>query len=189
MSRDYEVINDLTEEDLVKSNEQLQISNVFYVYYDDTGNITAISNEKTRDTNIIQTTKNIVEDFLVGKKHFANFKVKLQEAKKEIVEKEFKIESYVDLIKINPSSNSCQFNLIIGNGKVKFISSSNIEESIDIPFFIVEKGNFHKVIETIVINTSELTADCERSFNYDLNSVWVITRKYFKSYRIINEGN
>ena len=51
--------------------------NIFFVYYDDEGNITDITNEKKVSGNFLEKSYKDVVEFLDGKKQLSNFQIKI----------------------------------------------------------------------------------------------------------------
>ena len=190
MNQGIEGIDFISEEERLRTLAMFSAPNMFYVYYDDDNNIYSITNEKKDSGNFIETTEALVKDFLEGRKDYKNFKVK-GGGSKQFVENQVYVKSvYKDFSVITPCESTPDLALSIKDSKIIFKINLDITGySGNLQFFIVDKNDYNCLFETLDLNLEDiqLHGSVEKSLNYDVENIAIITKNFFNSYGIIND--
>lgn len=162
--------------------------NIYFVYYDDEGNITDITNEKKGIGNYLEKSHNDVIEFLDGKKHISNFQIKILEGQSKIFQKSRSKSIYKDLFIIEENIKAeC---LVKIGPKHLVIKASTITDNDNrtLKFFIVDSKNLNFLIKTITVSFDDLNLGKKIAFNFDIKKHKIVTKKFFNSYGIIYNG-
>lgn len=195
----------LSEEEIEKAKAVSTFSNIFYVYFDESGEIITITNEKRQDSkyNVLELEHKRVEKFLEGRENFSNYKVSLVDKTTPALVKKtqesvyttnvFKVvDRTVDndtvlVIKWDNSIKSWVF--YIQDEYQKQLTELGLSASL--LFFITLNSNVNFLVREICIDLRELvrlkSIIVPFSFNveHDVSKLSVSTRKFFDSYGLI----
>ena len=162
----------------------------FFVYYDDEGNITAITNEKRSSGKYLEADELEVADFLNGTKDFSRFKItSLTSGKKEIKLANDKFSLvYKDFYIVDNSTENEQVT-IYHNSKNNLwnIKINGNLQLLNFNFYICKKDNFNFLVR-------EINVPAKRSFSTSFLSdielkkdFTILVKRAYESYGIIYE--
>ena len=176
-----------------------------YVYFNDSGMITSISGREIEDTTDNHAFFEIeeVKDFITGDKKFSDFTITRTDNPLiyEIVKKKVNVrqrnvknliyklsdnEEYDILVEVNKKeiTVSASEDLVKRSG-VRKNQRVSIGGSDKHPFFITFKDKPDFIIETILVDMSDLLAGETITINYEHKyDVSVYTKKYFDTYSL-----
>lgn len=159
--------------------------NIFFVYYDDEGNITDITNEKKVSGNFLEKSYKDVVEFLDGKKQLSNFQIKILEGKTKIFQKTKLKLVYKDLI-ILPENSKAECVVQICSQHIELKTDAKLDNDQRIlKFFIVDTKNLNFLIKTINVSLHDLCLGKKVVFQFDVKKHRIVTKKFFSSYGII----
>lgn len=193
-----EEIEELTEEELARMLNPSPA--VYYVYFDDNGNVDAITNEKRVESsfNVAEVSYTTAEMFLTGKANFINYKLSLSNKNTYVFVKKME-ESDVGLntlgvISEKPTDetscivewnkNSKEWQLYLQGDNVSTKLTANL-------VFYISLINKNFLVRTIKLDTNDfannqrVTIPFSTSIESDISKITVSTRKFFDSYGLI----
>ena len=194
-------IDELTPEQLEKAYAVSIMPTCMFVYYDESGNVTAISNEKNDSLLYVEIPESKVIDFISGAKDFSKYKIDYFTFNKEEYKEEPLIDIPTNLIYIIPFSKKEDLkDIIITHDKETKTWTFTLNESgIDIVkkqnsfkpyrFYIIKNNNPQFLLSTIELTGNELlqspTVAFKSKFENHVNTVGVATMKEFNSYGLL----
>lgn len=199
MSEEFE---ELTAEELDKLMNPTPA--VYYVYFDDEGNIDAITNEKRAESsfNVAEVNYNTAEIFLTGKANFINYRLTLSNKNSYVFVKKIG-ESDVGLNTLNtiyeqPTEDTAC--IVEWNKHTKtwqlYLQNDNAVTtrlSVNLTFY-VSLVNRNFLVRTIKLdmkdfsNNQKVTIPFSSEVENDISKIVVSTRRFFDSYGlVINE--
>jgi len=183
-----EGVDYLSEEERQRTNAMFFKPNIWFVYYDERGNILAITNEKKPEGNFVEVSEDLVLDFLTGKKNYLNFTIKGQDVFEE--RPITKVSHYKDLLVVGDDANA-EFRIKVLDNQIHFVLKSEIKDQYQhsgtLQFFIVDKHDHNFLLETMNVKMEELVSlGVILPFAYDMGKVDIITRSFFNSYGIVD---
>lgn len=160
----------------------------FFVYHDDEGNITSITNEKRSTGEFIEADEAEIADFLNGSKDFTKFKIqnltsgtkkiKLASETSELVYKDFYI--------INKSDGTEQ--VVIEHNSANFCWNIKLNDSaqlLNFSFYICHKDNLNFLIKEIKVPAKKIfSLPFENKIEEQINDFVILTKRLHKSYGI-----
>ncbi len=160
----------------------------FFVYYDDEGNITSVTNENRAQGKYLEVEEEEVKDFLNGSKSFTQFKIhsltsgnkgiKLATDTTDLVYKDFcfvspKEDSDVDVI--HDSINRAW--------EIK-LNARLVPTKME--FFICKNEDINFLIRTFIVDQKSNTVKFESNVENNINNLIVLTKKVYDSYGLKN---
>ncbi len=189
----------LTDEELAQAKAVSYIHPNMYVYHDELGNITAISNVKDQTKTYLEVPEEKLTDFFNGKKDFNRFKIDYFKFfnHNTIVDETTTVSNV--LVHVIPEVSDTSFKDIVvildkTNNSLKFLINDTgkavlYQNNLDNPvtFYITKYRNPHYLISKIVVTGHDLLNDIVLNINVD-EKFSLVTTKYFNSYGLfINE--
>ena len=194
-------IDELTPEQLAQALAVSIMPTCMFVYYDELGNVTAISNEKNDSLLYAEVPESKVVDFISGARDFSKYKIDYFTFNKD----DHKVVSLVDIptnvIYLVPfSKKEDDKNItIIHNKETKTWSFILDELGIDIVkthnlyklyrFYIIKDNNPQFLLSTIELTGEELlespSVAFKSKFENQVKTVGVATMKEFNSYGLL----
>jgi hypothetical protein len=194
-------IDELTPEQLANAQAVSIMPTCMFVYHDELGNITAISNEKNDSLLHVEVPESKVIDFISGTKDFSKYKIDYFTFNKEDHKEEPLIDIPTNLIYIVPlSKKEDEKDITIVHNKENRTWSFVLNESgIDIVkkqncfrpyrFYIIKDNNPQFLLSTIELTGDELltkpSVAFKSKFENHINTVGVATMKEFNSYGLL----
>jgi hypothetical protein len=194
-------IDELTSEQLAKARAVSIMPTCMFVYHDESGNITAISNEKNDSLLYVEVLESKVIDFISGAKDFSKYKIDYFTFNKEDHKEEPLIEIPINLIYIVPFSKKEDEKdiTIVHDKEAKTWSFVLNEDGIDIVkkqncfkpyrFYIIKDNNPQFLLSKIELTGEELLTNplvpFKSKFENHINTVGVATMKEFNSYGLL----
>ena len=199
MSEEFE---ELSEEELAKLLNPTPT--VYYVYFDNDGNVDAITNEKRLETtlNVAEVDYKTAEIFLTGKANFINYRLTLSNKNSYVfVKKSSDLDVGLNTLsmveQLPDEETAC---IVEWNGKekewqlyLKNDSTTTTKLSVNLMFY-VSLLNRNFLVRTIKLDINDLADNQKVTIPFisdiesDISKVRVSTRKFFDSYGlIINE--
>ena len=194
-------IDDLTPEQLAKARAVSIMPTCMFVYHDESGNITSISNEKNDSLLYVEVLESKVIDFISGAKDFSKYKIDYFTFNKEDHKEEPLIDIPINLIYMVPfSKKEDEKDITIIHDKEaktwKFVLN---EDGIDIVkkqncfkpyrFYIVKDNNPQFLLSKIELTGEELLTNpsvaFKSKFENHISTVGVATMKEFNSYGLL----
>lgn len=200
-----EEIEVLSDEQIAQAHAAVMFSNVYYVYFENNGSITLITNEKdaTRTQNFIEVEYSRISKFLEGKENFINYKVSLMDKDTlSIVKKTQDAAVNTTLLTTIDNTVSNDTLLVIEwdivnscwNFSIRPEHKSQLVEmgvSTKLLFFITAEANLNFLIRTIDIELTDLVKLDKLSVPFvsklenDISKLSVSTRRFFDSYGLL----
>lgn len=160
----------------------------FFIYYDNDGNITSVTNEKKAEGAYLETDESEITDFLNGSKDFTKFKIsslssgtkqiKLSTEPTNLVYKDFFIvdkSNGKEQITITHNLKTNSWNLVV-----------NSEELFNFTFYICKNDNLNFLVRKIDIPAKKVfTVPFIDSLEYKVNEILVLANISYKSYGLI----
>jgi hypothetical protein len=168
--------------------EPLQLpKNVFYLYFDQDGNITDLLNYKKDIGTCIEVSEDFVTEFRQSGKSIQSFRVKIGD--------DFKLEQRVikntslffQLIELN---NESTVQVRINSSTLQFIKSHSfivIPNDYVYTFYIVDKINYNFLKHVINIQCDQMLCGFDYEYAYDKNNESILVKKNAESYGIVYE--
>ena len=194
-------IDELTPEQLAKAQAISIMPTCMFVYHDESGNITAISNEKNDSLLYVEVLESKVIDFISGAKDFSKYKIDYFTFNKEDHKEEPLIDIPINLIYIVPFSKKEDEKdiTIVHDKEAKTWSFVLNEDGIDIVkkqncfkpyrFYIIKDNNPQFLLSKIELTGEELLTNpsvpFKSKFENHINTVGVATMKEFNSYGLL----
>lgn len=126
----------------------------FFVYHDEEGNITSVTNEKRSSGEYIEAEESEISDFLNGTKDFTKFKINsLSSGSKQIkLAHDSSALVYKDFYIVNNSVENEQV-IITHNNKTNFWSIKLDDEAqlLNFSFYVCKKNNLNFLIREVVV--------------------------------------
>lgn len=158
----------------------------FFVYYDDDGSITSITNERKSSGDYIEAEESEVKDFLNGSKDFTKFKISsLSSGTKQIkLASDNSILVYKDFYIVNKSKGNEQVIIECNtNTHCWDIRLNDTAQLLDFSFYVCKKDNLNFLVREIKVPAKKM---CSIPFDNDLenqiNEFIVLTKQVHKSY-------
>lgn len=183
-------------------------SNLYFVYFNEDGNIDAITNEKKLNSklNCIEFDYKRVEKFFKGDENFINYKVSLADKDTPTIVKKTEDAGIntnflivIDQTVSDDTTLIIEWNLFKKSWIFKIAESYKLQLkelglNAQLLFFVTLKTNQNFLIRTISIDIKELInpdvfeVEWETAFETDFSNLSISTRKFFDSYGIqVNE--
>lgn len=194
-------IDELTVEQLQQALAVSIMPTCMFVYYDESGIVTSISNEKHDDLLYAEVPESKVVDFLSGAKDFSKYKIDYFTFNKDDYKSESLIDIPTDLIYVIPQSNKDDFkDIVVTHDKENklwhfALSDSGIEivkkHNLYKPyrFYIIKDSNPQFLLSTIELTGATLlespTVAFKSKFENHIKTVGVATMKEFNSYGLL----
>ena len=194
-------IDELTPEQLAKAQAVSIMPTCMFVYHDESGNVTAISNEKNDSLLYVEIPESKVIDFISGAKDFSKYKIDYFTFNKEEYKEEPLIDIPTNLIYIVPFSKKEDLKdiTITHDKETKTWTFTLNESGIDIVkkqnsfkpyrFYIIKDNNPQFLLSTIELTGNELLQSpivpFKSKFENHVNTVGVATMKEFNSYGLL----
>ena len=172
-----------------------------FVYHDELGNITAISNEKNDSLLYVEVPESKVVDFISGAKDFSKYRIDYFTFNKEDYKEEPLIDIPTNLIYIIPFSKKEDEKdiTVVHDKETKTWTFTLNELGIDIVkkqnsfkpyrFYIIKDNNPQFLLSTIELTGDELLQSpivpFKSKFENHVNTVGVATMKEFNSYGLL----
>ena len=194
-------IDKLTPEQLEKALAVSVMPTCMFVYYNESGNVTAISNEKNDSLLYAEVPESKVVDFISGARDFSKYKIDYFTFNKDDFKEESLIDIPTNVIYVVPfSKKEDDKNItIIHNKETKTWSFILDELGIDIVkthnlykpyrFYIIKDNNPQFLLSTIELTGKELlespSVAFKSKFENQVKTVGVATMKEFNSYGLL----
>ena len=194
-------IDELTLEQLANAQAVSIMPTCMFVYHDELGNITAISNEKNDSLLYVEVPESKVVDFISGAKDFSKYRIDYFTFNKEDYKEEPLIDIPTNLIYIIPFSKKEDEKdiTVVHDKETKTWSFTLNESGIDIVkkqnsfkpyrFYIIKDNNPQFLLSTIELTGDELLQSpivpFKSKFENHVNTVGVATMKEFNSYGLL----
>ena len=194
-------IDKLTPEQLEKALAVSVMPTCMFVYYNESGNVTAISNEKNDLLLYAEVPESKVIDFISGARDFSKYKIDYFTFNKDDHKEESLIDIPTNVIYLVPfSKKEDDKNItIIHNKETKTWSFILDELGIDIVkthnlykpyrFYIIKDNNPQFLLSTIELTGEELlespSVAFKSKFENQVKTVGVATMKEFNSYGLL----
>lgn len=196
MSEEFE---ELTEEELLKLLNPSPT--VYYVYFDNEGNIDAITNEKRVEThfNVAEVSYDTAEIFLTGKANFINYRLTLSSNNSYVFVKKASDSDVglntLSMVERAPDGETAC--IVEWNGTEKtwrlYLQDGSLTStklSVNLMFY-VSLVNKNFLVRAIKLDINELadgnavTVPFTSDVELDVSKIRVSTRKFFDSYGLI----
>jgi hypothetical protein len=194
-------MDELTPEQLEQALAVSRMSTDMFVYYDESGNVTGISNEKNESLMYAKVDESKVTEFLSGAKDFSKYKIDYFTFNKD----EFKslplVEIPTNLIYIVPFiKKEDTTDIVITHDKENKRWSFNLSQlGIEVVkqqnlfkpyrFYIIKDSNPQFLLSTIELTGAELleipSVGFKSKFENHVKTVGVATMKEFNSYGLL----
>ena len=194
-------IDELTPEQLANAQTVSIMPTCMFVYHDELGNITAISNEKNDSLLYVEVPESKVVDFISGAKDFSKYRIDYFTFNKEDYKEEPLIDIPTNLIYIIPFSKKEDEKdiTVVHDKETKTWTFTLNELGIDIVkkqnsfkpyrFYIIKDNNPQFLLSTIELTGDELLQSpivpFKSKFENHVNTVGVATMKEFNSYGLL----
>ena len=194
-------IDELTPEQLQQALAVSVMPTCMFVYYDESGNVTSISNEKNDNLLYAEVHESKVLDFLSGAKDFSKYKIDYFTFNKDDYKSEPLIDIPTNLIYIIPQSKKDDFkDIVITHDKenklwhfalsesgVEIVKKHNLYKPYR--FYIIKDNNPQFLLSTIELTGGNLLENpsvaFKSKFENHINTVGVATMKEFNSYGLL----
>lgn len=195
----------LSEEEIEKAKSVSVFSNIFYVYFDESGEILTITNEKKQDSThgFLELEHKRVEKFLEGRENFSNYKVSLVDKTTPALVKKtqesvyttnvFKvIDRVVDkdtVLVVEWDKGNKSWNFYIQDEYQKQLSELGLSASL--LFFVTLNDNINFLVRKMPIDLKELVRLKTISIPFiseaelDVSRLSLSTRKFFDTYGLV----
>ena len=194
-------IDELTPEQLKQALAVSIMPTCMFVYYDELGNVTAISNEKNDSLLYAEVLESKVIDFVSGAKDFSKYKIDYFTFNKDDHKEKPLIDIPTNLIHIIPFSKKEDEKdiTIVHNKETKTWSFILNESGINVVknqnrfkpyrFYIIKDNNPQFLLSTIELTGEELlespSVAFKSKFENHVKTVGVATMKEFSSYGLL----
>lgn len=194
-------IDELTPEQLEQALAVSIMPTCMFVYYDESGNVTAISNEKNDSLLYAEVPESKVIDFVSGAKDFSKYKIDYFTFNKDDYKEELLIDIPTNLIYIIPFSKKEDEKdiTILHDKETKTWSFILNELGIDVVkkqnrfkpyrFYIIKDNNPQFLLSTIELTGEQLlespSVAFKSKFENHVKTVGVATMKEFNSYGLL----
>ena len=194
-------IDKLTPEQLEQALAVSIMPTCMFVYYDESGNVTAISNEKNDSLLYAEVPESKVIDFVSGAKDFSKYKIDYFTFNKDDYKEELLVDIPTNLIYIIPFSKKEDEKdiTILHDKETKTWSFILNESGIDIVkkqnsfkpyrFYIIKDNNPQFLLSTIELTGEQLlespSVAFKSKFENHVKTVGVATMKEFNSYGLL----
>ena len=194
-------IDELTPEQLANAQTVSIMPTCMFVYHDELGNVTAISNEKNDSLLYVEVPESKVVDFISGAKDFSKYRIDYFTFNKEDYKEEPLIDIPTNLIYIIPFSKKEDEKdiTVVHDKETKTWTFTLNELGIDIVkkqnsfkpyrFYIIKDNNPQFLLSTIELTGDELLQSpivpFKSKFENHVNTVGVATMKEFNSYGLL----
>ena len=194
-------IDELTPEQLEQAQAVSIMPTCMFVYYDESGNVTAISNEKNDSLLYAEVLESKVIDFISGAKDFSKYKIDYFTFNKDDYKEEPLIDIPTNLIYIIPfSKKEDEMDItVVHNKETKTWSFILNESGINVVkkqncfkpyrFYIIKDNNPQFLLSTIELTGNELlesqSVAFKSKFENHVKTVGVATMKEFNSYGLL----
>ena len=194
-------IDELTPEQLANAQTVSIMPTCMFVYHDELGNITAISNEKNDSLLYVEVPESKVVDFISGAKDFSKYRIDYFTFNKEDYKEEPLIDIPTNLIYIIPFSKKEDEKdiTVVHDKETKTWTFTLNELGIDIVkkqnsfkpyrFYIIKDNNPQFLLSTIELTGDELLQSpivpFKSKFENHVNTVGIATMKEFNSYGLL----
>ena len=194
-------IDKLTPEQLEQALAVSIMPTCMFVYYDESGNVTAISNEKNDSLLYTEVLESKVIDFVSGAKDFSKYKIDYFTFNKDDYKEELLVDIPTNLIYIIPFSKKEDEKdiTILHDKETKTWSFILNESGIDIVkkqnsfkpyrFYIIKDNNPQFLLSTIELTGEQLlespSVAFKSKFENHVKTVGVATMKEFNSYGLL----
>ena len=194
-------IDELTPEQLKQALAVSIMPTCMFVYYDELGNVTAISNEKNDSLLYAAVLESKVIDFVSGAKDFSKYKIDYFTFNKDNYKEEQLIDIPTNLIYIIPFSKKEDLKdiTLTHDKETKTWTFTLNESGIDIVkkqnsfkqyrFYIIKNNNPQFLLSTIELTGDELlqspTVAFKSKFENHVKTMGVATMKEFNSYGLL----
>jgi hypothetical protein len=200
-----ETIDKLTKQELKDVEEISKIDPNMYLYHNNLGEITALSNIKPEAGDYLEVPKEKLVDFLSGKKNISRYKIDYFKFKDKdntpskgnvFIPKDLiytipfiKKEDSVDVLVTHSKREELWYFSLSDNAKA-LVQSQNLDKTYQ--FFVIKDEDLNFLISTIEIRGSDLLSDKSVPFSAPIEkhvyNVSIVTTKDFESYGLlINE--
>ena len=194
-------IDKLTPEQLEQALAVSIMPTCMFVYYDESGNVTAISNEKNDSLLYAEVPESKVIDFVSGAKDFSKYKIDYFTFNKDDYKEELLIDIPTNLIYIIPFSKkedekditilhdkeTKTWRFILNELGVDIVKKQNCFKPYR--FYIIKDNNPQFLLSTIELTGDELLQSpivpFKSKFENHVNTVGVATMKEFNSYGLL----
>ena len=194
-------IDELTPEQLANAQTVSIMPTCMFVYHDELGNVTAISNEKNDSLLYVEVPESKVVDFISGAKDFSKYRIDYFTFNKEDYKEEPLIDIPTNLIYIIPFSKKEDEKdiTVVHDKETKTWTFTLNELGIDIVkkqnsfkpyrFYIIKDNNPQFLLSTIELTGDELLQSpivpFKSKFENHVNTVGIATMKEFNSYGLL----
>jgi len=194
-------IDELTPEQLERALAVSIMPTCMFVYYDELGNVTAISNEKNDSLLYAEVLESKVIDFISGAKDFSKYKIDYFTFNKDDYKEKPLIDIPTNLIYIVPFVKKEDIiDIVITHNKENKTWSFNLSQSgIEVVkqqnrfkpyrFYIIKDNNPQFLLSTIELTGEQLlespTVAFKSKFENHVKTVGIATMKEFNSYGLL----
>jgi len=162
-------------------------SQTFYLYYDDKGSITDLTNYKKDIGNYVEVTEEFVKEFRSSSKSITSYTIKLGNEvnlEKKLIERD--LGSFIIISQVNRNPEVI---ITITEKFIKFeLSNLEVHKKIKLfqtyTFYIVDSSNLNFIKEQIKISYEQLLMGYVYFYKFYKNKELIVTKKFFESYGI-----
>lgn len=191
----------LTEEEIAAALSVSNFSTKYYVYFEENGDISSISNERKTDrSNFLEFEHSEVEQFLTGKENYLQYKLSLMDKDTPALIKKSEYEYYTKSVftPIDYPSDSETKLRVVWNGTDstwEFSLSDDYKERLrrlglttKLMFFVSLDKNVNFVIRTILVDMHQLVYNSKVVVPFAIKEenekklIALSTKKFFDSY-------
>jgi hypothetical protein len=194
-------IDELTPEQLEQALAVSIMPTCMFVYYDELGNVTAISNEKNDSLLYAEVPESKVIDFVSGVRDFSKYKIDYFTFNKDDYKDEALIDIPTNLIYIIPFSKkeddrditivhnkeTKTWSFILNDAGIEIVKKQNSNKPYR--FYIVKDNNPQFLLSTIELTGEQLlespSVAFKSKFEKHVKTVGVATMKEFNSYGLL----
>lgn len=191
--------NELTKEELDQALAVSYIHPNMYVYYNDYGNITSISNVKQTDAEYLEVPEVKLIDFLSGKKDFSRYKIDYFKFNRENTKHEVDVDTSQNLIYMVPvvTDYSKDVTIVLNKQELSwsFVLSNNAKTTVSqysldkvYSFYVTKNKDPQFLLDSIHVTGTEMLNNVSIPSIVGLTTMSLVTSRHFKSYGLlINE--
>jgi hypothetical protein len=194
-------IDELTPEQMQRALAVSIMPSCMFVYYDESGNVTSISNERNDNLLYAEVLESKVIDFLSGARDFSKYKIDYFTFNKDDYTSQPLIDIPTDLIYVIPQSNKDDFKdidiihdkenklwqFVLSNSGIEIVKKHNLYKPYR--FYIIKDSNPQFLLSIIELTGADLlekpTVAFKSKFESHVNTVGVATMKEFNSYGLL----
>lgn len=162
--------------------------NNFYLYYNDEGDITALTNEKLEQGTYIQVSEKFVIDFVESKKEIKNFKIRVTDQVQLEHKNTFVKNFYNYLVLYSMPDAKCTVTITKKSLKFKinnFEKTGKLNDKKIYMFSIVDQQNLNFLKSTVFFSLKELVKGVKFDYKFDVKSEIIVSSGEFESYGLI----